>query len=117
VTAGNTPPPRLGDPVEQFLRVIKGRHKADILIRLGRGTHRFGELRRHIAGISERMLTKQLHELERDGVVARTVYPEVPPRVEYRLTPLGATMCPIIEQMWRWGRDHGRAEEHLQRAP
>jgi DNA-binding HxlR family transcriptional regulator len=110
-------PPRPGDPVEQFLRVVKGRHKADILIRLGRGTHRFGELRRRIPGISERMLTKQLHELERDGVVARTVYPEVPPRVEYRLTPLGATMCPIIEQMWRWGRDHARGVEHLQRAP
>jgi DNA-binding HxlR family transcriptional regulator len=94
------------NPVAACMRVIKGKHKVDILIRLGRGTHRFGELRRRIPGVSERILTKQLQELERDGLIDRTVFAEVPPRVEYRLTTLGATLCPIIEQMWHWGRTY-----------
>jgi len=104
-----TPPVRsVGDPVDACLRVIKGRHKADILIRLGRGgTLRFGELRRRIPRVSERMLAKQLHELERDGVVERTVYAEVPPRVEYSLTSFGRTLCPILEQLWHWGAAYG----------
>ena len=100
-----------GGAVDECLRVIKGKHKADILIRLGRGTQRFGELRRQLPRISERMLAKQLHELACDGIVTRTVFPEVPPRVEYRLTPLGATLCPIIEQMWHWGRAYRGAPE------
>jgi DNA-binding HxlR family transcriptional regulator len=57
--------------------------------------------------VSERVLARQLDELERDGVVARTVYAEVPPRVEYELTPHGRTLCPIIKQMWKWGVEHG----------
>ena len=97
--------------MDAFLRVIKGRHKPDILIRLGRGgTLRFSELRRRIPRVSERMLAKQLHELERDGVVARTAYAEVPPRVEYSLTSFGKTLCPIIEQMWHWGQEYGTEE-------
>ena len=94
--------------MDAFLRVIKGRHKPDILIRLGRGgTLRFSELRRRIPRVSERMLAKQLHELERDGVVTRTAYAEVPPRVEYCLPSFGKTLCPIIEQMWHWGQAYG----------
>ncbi len=99
--------PRSTSPVESCMRVIKGKHKPAIIIRLGRGTRRFSELRRAIPGVSERMLAKQLQELERDGVVGRTVFPEVPPRVEYCLTSLGTTLCPIIEQMWYWGKAHG----------
>ena len=96
--------------MEVCLRVIKGKHKADIIIRLGRrGACRFSELRRLVPGVSERILAKQLHELEHDGIVGRTAYAEVPPRVEYRLTAHGSTLCPIIEQMWRWGRAHGGA--------
>jgi DNA-binding HxlR family transcriptional regulator len=98
----------LGAPVEAFLRLIRGRHKADILISLGRerATMRFGELRRGIPGVSERVLARQLDELERDGLVSRTAYAEVPPRVEYSLTPLGRTLCPLLKQIWRWGMEH-----------
>jgi DNA-binding HxlR family transcriptional regulator len=97
----------LGAPIEALVRLIRGRHKADILIRLHRGRQRFGELRRAIPRVSERVLGRQLDELERDGLVERTVYPEVPPRVEYNLTAFGSTLCPILKQMWKWGMEHG----------
>lgn len=105
--------PSLGAPIEALVRLIRGRHKPDILIRLNRGRQRFGELRRAIPGVSERVLSRQLDELERDGLVDRTVYPEVPPRVEYNLTPFGSTLCPILKQMWKWGMEHahGRSAE------
>ena len=96
----------LGAPVEAFVRLIRGRYKPDILIHLGKGRFRFGELRRAIPRISERMLARQLDELERDGLIQRTAYPEIPPRVEYCLTPLGTTLCPIIKQIWKWGVQH-----------
>jgi DNA-binding HxlR family transcriptional regulator len=105
--------PSLGAPIEALVRLIRGRHKPDILIRLNRGRQRFGELRRAIPGVSERVLSRQLDELERDGLVDRTVYPEVPPRVEYNLTAFGSTLCPILKQMWKWGMEHahGRSAE------
>jgi DNA-binding HxlR family transcriptional regulator len=109
----------LGAPIEALVRLIRGRHKPDILIRLNRGRQRFGELRRAIPGVSERVLSRQLDELERDGLVDRTVYPEVPPRVEYSLTPFGSTLCPILKQMWKWGMEHvdrPSAEEEKSRA-
>ena len=90
--------------VDECLRVIKGRHKADILIRLGRGTRRFGELGRELPRVSERVLARQLQELERDGIVARTVFAEVPPRVEYALTDKGRDLLPIIEDMRAYGQ-------------
>jgi DNA-binding HxlR family transcriptional regulator len=73
---------------------------------LGRGTHRFSELRRQIDGISQRMLTLTLRHLERDGLVSRTVYPVVPPRVEYQLTPLGAGLLEAIGPLVAWTRAH-----------
>jgi DNA-binding HxlR family transcriptional regulator len=93
----------IGAPVEAFIRLVRGRHKPDILIRLGKGCHRFAELRRAIPGVSERVLARQLDELERDGLVDRRVYPEVPARVEYRLTARGSSLCPVLKQMWKWG--------------
>jgi DNA-binding HxlR family transcriptional regulator len=69
-------------------------------------TLRFNELRRHVDGISQRMLTVTLRGLERDGMVARTVYPEVPPRVEYRLTPLGATLRQLVRALVAWSASH-----------
>lgn len=98
----------IGAPVEGLLLLLRGRHKAAILIRLGKGTHRFAELWRAIPGLSERMLARQLDQLERDGLVSRHVYPEVPPRVEYRLTAHGVTLCPILKQMWNWSVAHRR---------
>jgi DNA-binding HxlR family transcriptional regulator len=73
---------------------------------LGRGTRRFTELRREIDGISQRMLTLTVRQLERDGLVQRTVYPVVPPRVEYALTPLGESLLEAIEPLVAWTRAH-----------
>lgn len=68
--------------------------------------HRFNELRRNVEGISQKMLTQTLRDLERDGLVVRTVYPQIPPRVEYALTPLGVTLCGPIEQLGEWAIAH-----------
>ena len=94
-------------PVEITLNVVGGKWKAVILYHLQQaGTHRFAELRRKIPGVSERMLTQQLRQLEGDGIVQRKVYPEVPPKVEYSLTGYGASLQPIIEAMCAWGLKH-----------
>jgi DNA-binding HxlR family transcriptional regulator len=102
---------RYNCPVEAALDVIGGKWKIVILCWLRQGTHRFGELRRQIPGVSERMLTQQLRELERDGVVRREVYPEVPPRVEYSLTPFGETLRPVMDLLNKWGVRHLRRIE------
>src|SRR5215216_7606167 len=73
---------------------------------LGAGTHRFSELQRTIEGISQRMLTLTLRQLERDGLVWRTVYPEVPPRVEYTLTDLGCTLLQTVRSLGMWAEEH-----------
>jgi DNA-binding HxlR family transcriptional regulator len=70
------------------------------------GPKRFSELQRGIVGVSQKMLTQTLRSLERDGLVTRTVYAEVPPRVEYTLTPLGETLCGPIEAIHRWSIEH-----------
>lgn len=94
-------------PVEATLNVIGGKWKAVILFHLSHdGTHRFAEMRRKIPGVSERMLTQQLRELEGDGIVHRKVYPEVPPKVEYSLTNYGQTLRPITDVMFEWGQRH-----------
>ena len=94
-------------PVEATLSVIGGKWKVVILYHLSHsGTHRFAELRRKIPGVSERMLTQQLRELEQDGIVHREVYPEVPPKVEYSITSYGETLRPISELMCDWGKKH-----------
>lgn len=96
-------------PVEATLDVIGGRWKVVILYHLTHdGTHRFAVLRRKIPGISERMLTQQLRELEDDGIVHREGYPEVPPKVEYSLTDYGKSLRPITEVMCEWGQRHMR---------
>lgn len=77
-----------------------------IFVLADEGTLRFSELRRHVDGISQRMLTVTLRGLERDGLVLRTLYPEVPPRVEYALTPLGETLREIVHALKDWSREH-----------
>lgn len=94
------------------LGVIGGRWKPAILCRLSNKTMRYGELNRDIEGISERMLVAQLRELEKDGIVEREVHPEVPPRVEYRLTPLGETLRPMLASMSEWGNMHREQVEN-----
>ncbi len=73
---------------------------------LTRRTMRFNELRNAIGGISQRMLTLSLRNLERDGLVTRTVYPEIPPRVEYKLTDLGRTLTEPLDTLWNWAGEH-----------
>jgi DNA-binding HxlR family transcriptional regulator len=90
-------------PVAAALDVLGGRWKGQILYYLLRGPTRFGALRRLVPGATQRMLTLQLRELEGDGVIHREVYREVPPRVEYSLTPFGMSLRPIIEAMELWG--------------
>lgn len=101
-------PKQCGCPVEITLRVIAGKWKPVILWHLNERVWRFNELKREISGITQRMLTQQLRELERDGVVRRKVYSEVPPRVEYSITEFGKTLCPILKLMCKWGTEHER---------
>jgi len=96
-----------GCSVEATLSVLGGRWKPVILFKLmEQGVLRFGELRRQIPDVTQKMLTNQLRELERDGVVHRRLYPEVPPRVEYSLTDYGKTLGPILIAMRDWGVSH-----------
>ncbi|SEW21950.1 transcriptional regulator, HxlR family [Chryseobacterium wanjuense] len=95
-----------GCGMARALSIVGGRWKPAILCRLKHNTMRYGELKKSIEGISERMLVTQLRELEEDQIIERIVYPEVPPRVEYRLTDLGKTMNPMLEAMSDWGNMH-----------
>ena len=90
-------------PVETTLTLISSKWKVLILRDLLGGTKRFGELRRSVGNVSQKVLTAQLREMEDSGLVTRTVYPEVPPRVEYALTELGQSLRPILDAMWNWG--------------
>lgn len=94
-------------PVETTLSLIGGKYKALILWRLCGGTLRFSQLQKQIPATA-RMLTLQLRELENDGLISRTVYPEVPPRVEYAMTDLGRSLMPILTAMRIWGAEYLR---------
>ena len=90
-------------PITATLNVIGGKRKGQIWWRLSSGIRRFGELQRSIPEITPKMLTQQLRELERDGIVLRTAYPQVPPKVEYSLTEWGRKMCPALDALLEWG--------------
>ncbi|MFT3803835.1 MAG: helix-turn-helix domain-containing protein [Burkholderiaceae bacterium] len=97
----------VGCSVEATLDLIGGKWKGVILYRLlTERVLRFNELRRLLPNITQRMLTNQLRELEGDGLISRKVYPEVPPKVEYRLTPYGQTLKPVIVALKKWGDAH-----------
>ena len=93
-------------PAEYTLSLIDGRWKIPLIFHLLNGAKRFSELARALAGVTQKMLTQQLREMERDGLVERKIFPEVPPRVEYSLTPLGASLKPVVDSMCRWGVAH-----------
>ena len=93
-------------PVVATIDMIGGKYKALILWHLLDGTLRFGELRKCIPQATPKMLTQQLRELERDNLITRTVYPVVPPKVEYRLSDLGESIKPILDAMYSWGADY-----------
>ncbi|MDR1143866.1 MAG: helix-turn-helix transcriptional regulator [Spirochaetaceae bacterium] len=97
---------RRENPAAVAVHLINSKWKILILQSLRTGTRRFGELRKTLPGISQKVLTGSLRSLEEDGIVKRTVYAEVPPRVEYSLTELGKTLLPVIHVMEEWGKTY-----------
>jgi len=102
------PDPEESCPVTCCLGVIGGKWKPVILFCICHGVDRFGAMQRAVPGITKQMLTKQLREMEADGLITRSVYAEVPPRVDYALTPKGRSLLPVIEAMRDWGEAHGQ---------
>ncbi len=92
-------------PVETTLTLIGDKWKVLILRDLMPGTKRFGELKKSIGSVSQKVLTAQLRDMEHNGLLTRTVYPEVPPKVEYSLTELGRSLKPILDAMQSWGEE------------
>jgi DNA-binding HxlR family transcriptional regulator len=93
-------------PAEITAKLIAGRWKIAILWYLFQDVRRFTELRRALTGVTQKVLTQQLREMERDGIIARQVFAQVPPKVEYSITPLGVSLKPVVEAMHRWGVSH-----------
>ena len=93
-------------PVETTLTLIGDKWKVLILRDLIPGTKRFGELKKSIGNVSQKVLTAQLRQMEDSDLLTRMVYPEVPPRVEYTLTDLGRSLKPILDAMWTWGENY-----------
>jgi DNA-binding HxlR family transcriptional regulator len=93
-------------PIRGTLNVFAGRWKSEILWHLKGGCMRFNQLQRSIGEVSQKMLTQQLRELERDGLVKRTQYPEIPPRVEYEYTDLANSLVPIFDTLVEWSNKH-----------
>ena len=92
---------------ELTMSIISGKYKVVIIWHLGHeGPLRYGQIFKLFPTISDRILTKQLRELEQDGIIGRKVYPVVPPKVEYHLTDLGNTILPLVDEMWNWGKEN-----------
>ena len=98
-------------PVETTLTFINDKWKVLILRDLLPGTKRFGELRKSIGHVSQKVLTAQLRQMEQSGLVNRKVYAEVPPKVEYSLTDVGYSLKPILDAMWTWGEEYQKKME------
>ena len=107
----------VGCPAESAVEVIRGRWKLMILHELCSGSVRFGELRRALRGVSEKMLTQHLRELERDGIVTRVAYAGTPPKVEYSLSAAGRDLKPILDALHAWGVAHGAKKRARDGAP
>ncbi len=102
---------RSASPVDYTMRVIGGKWKPIILHLISMDINRFGLLKKGVFGISKQMLTKQLRELEADGLITRKIYPEIPPRVEYFITEKGNSIFPVIQSMQEWGEKHMQFDE------
>lgn len=103
-------------PMLLTINIIGGKWKPIILHMLSEGTMRFGELKKNIPPVSQKMLTQQLRELEADGIINRKLYPEVPPKAEYSLTERGMTLRPVLQGLYEWGQmnnaDSNKTVEH-----
>ncbi len=100
-----------GCPVEAALEMIGGKWKGVALFHLLEKTKRYSELKRDVGNVTQRMLTKQLRELEADGLVVRKVYPVVPPHVEYSLSEKGRSLAPILQALRDWGTEYALPDE------
>lgn len=97
---------KLECPIMSTMAMISDKWKVLIICKLKGGTLRFNELMRALQGVTQKVLTSQLRELEDDGIVSRKIYAEVPPRVEYSLTPLGETLVPVLNKLEEWAQVH-----------
>ena len=102
-------------PVERALKVLSGRWKAVILYHLFNQPLRLSELMRQVGKVSQKVLVQQLRELEEHGLVSREIFREVPPRVEYSVTPLGLSLEPILRSLCAWGQRHAQERDELGR--
>ncbi len=100
-------------PVTATMEIIGGKWKLLIMYVISNGINRFGKMSLMLKGISKQMLTTQLRELEKDGIIERKIYAEIPPRVEYFLTPRGKSLLPIISLMKEWGQTHITRDEEM----
>jgi len=98
---------QFNNSVELSLDIIGGKWKILIVWELKDGPQRYGELRKSLPKVTHKMLTQQLRELEKDEIISRKVYPEVPPKVEYSLTLLGNSVLPVIDMLREWGEEYG----------
>lgn len=102
-------------PIETTLMLIGNKWKVLILRDLMPGTKRFGELRKSIGNVSQKVLTAQLRDMEASGLLHRKVYAEVPPRVEYTLSELGYSLQPVLEALYHWGEDYQERYRHIEK--
>ncbi len=99
-------------PVVYCMNIIGGKWKPIIIHMIETDRNRYSILLKNITEISKQTLTNQLRELEADGIVERIIYPEIPPRVEYTITNYGKTLLPIIDSMYKWGREHMKTDKN-----
>ena len=102
-------------PIETTLKMLGCKWKVLIIRELLTGTKRFGELKRAVTGITQKVLTSKLREMEELGLLEREVYPQIPPKVEYTLTEIGYSLRPVLESLKCWGKDYKRYTKLLER--
>lgn len=102
-------------PIDTTLKMLGCRWKVLIIRELLNGTRRFGELKKAVTGITQKVLTAKLREMEELGLLERKVYPQIPPKVEYTLTDIGYSLRPVLESLKEWGKDYKRYTKLLEK--
>lgn len=102
-------------PIETTLKMLGCKWKVLIIRELLDGTKRFGELKKSVVGITQKVLTSKLREMEELGLLERTIYPQIPPKVEYTLTDIGYSLRPVLESLKGWGKDYKRYTKLLEK--
>ncbi len=102
-------------PIETTLKMLGCRWKILIIRELLSGTKRFGELKKNVTGITQKVLTSKLRDMEELGLLERTVYPQIPPKVEYTLTDIGYSLRPVLDSLKSWGKDYKKYTKLLEK--